>query len=360
MKRVFFTFLFFLLSVSVVLGEDALVSDLQQKINEYTQKLVDLGNAKKTLKNEITYINSQVELTLLKISQTENSIKTLQQEIAVLSLKIDQLDIDLNLLSSAFIQQIVENYKLNKKAPPIFTLFFGSFNQFLQQQKYLVTVQNNSRNTLVDMETVRTDYDLQKQKKAQKQKEMETLEKQLLSQKSALAGQKESKSNLLATTQNDETRYQKMKTEAESELQSLLAAKFVGKRKVVKGEALGMMGNTGYSFGDHLHFGLYQLSESQLSSWSYLNDLDPIPYLNQYAWPMNQPIRITQARGQTQYSYLYSDRFHHGIDMVSPNKTILTVNDGMAYFFRNEASSLGNHVKLFHDDGKMTLYLHMQ
>lgn len=347
------------ISSTGLLADDT-VSDLQQQINQYTQKLTELSQAQKTLKNEISYISSKIELTRLQINQTENSIKTLEQEIAVLTVKIDQLDVDLNLLSSAFIGQITQNYKLQKRAPSFFSLIFGGFNEFLQQQKYLTMVQKNSRDTLLSLETIRTNYDRQKQEKAKKQKELEALQKQLAAQKIDLAQQKGSKSNLLAITQNDESRYQKLKMEAESELQSLLAAKFVGKRDVKKGEALGTMGNTGYSFGDHLHFGLYQLSESQLSSWSYTNDLDPSSYINQHQWPMNQPITITQARGHTQYSYLYSDRFHHGIDMVSSNKTIVAVNDGVAYSFRNPQSSLGNHIKLFHPDGKMTLYLHLR
>ena len=353
------TLFFFFFTPFISLAEDV-INELQTKINEYTQKIVKLGQAQKTLKNEISYIESQIYLTALQITQTENSIDILKRDIAELSLKISQLDINLNQLSRAFIIQTTQSYKLQKTLSPLIAFVSGDFNQFLKQQKYLTVVQKNSQDTLVSMETVRTNYDLQKQKKAKKQEELEVLQLQLAAQKNNLASQRSSKDHLLSVTQNDESRYQKLKQEAENELSSLLAAKFVGKRQVAAAEALGMMGNTGYSFGDHLHFGLYQLSESDLNSWSYQNDIDPMSYINSHQWPMNEPIRITQNRGQTQYSYLYSDRFHHGIDIVSTNKTIAAVNEGVAYFFRNPSSSLGNHVKLFHPDGYMTLYLHMQ
>jgi murein DD-endopeptidase MepM/ murein hydrolase activator NlpD len=72
---------------------------------------------------------------------------------------------------------------------------------------------------------------------------------------------------------------------------------------------------------------------------------------------------ITQGRGHTKYSYMYSDGFHHGIDLVSNNKTIYAAEDGVAYFFRDKypgkKTGNGNHVKLFHADGKMSLYLHL-
>ncbi|MGI5841632.1 MAG: murein hydrolase activator EnvC family protein [Patescibacteria group bacterium] len=341
-------------------GSDSTVSDLQNKINEYTEKLTQLSKAKDTLINQINILDSQVNLTLLKINQTENSIKVLEEEISNLSIKINDLDRFLNQLTIAFINQINQNYRLAKRIPPISLLFSGNFNSFLEQHKYITLVQKNSQETILNMETVRTNYDLQKSEKEKKQLELEVLQTKLDEQKNTLANQKSSKANLLTVTKNDESRYQQLKKDAENELNSLLKAKFVGKREVKKGEPLGLMGNTGYSFGDHLHFGLYNLKEDDLDSWSYYNDLDATEYINNHRWPMNEPIRITQGRGVTPYAYLYADRFHHGIDMVSTNKTIFAVNDGVAYFFRNPGSSLGNHVKLFHSDGKMTLYLHMQ
>ncbi len=339
---------------------EEVVDSLQKQIEDYTQKISELSKAKDTLSNQISYLNSQVELTQLKIQQTQQNIIQLEQEIQELSLKIDKLDINLNRLSIIFIQNVNQSYKLTKKTPPLIVLLTKKFNQFLDQYKYLKTTQQNNRDLLIQLETTRTNFDIQKTQKAQKQEELSILKSKLDQQQKDLNNQKLAKANLLETTKNNEKRYQQLKADAERELSSLLAARFVGKRQVDKGEALGIMGNTGYSFGAHLHFGLYELREENIASWSYFNDIDPNGYISQHQWPMSDPITITQQRGVTQYAYLYSDRFHHGIDLVSPIKTIYAVNDGVAYFFRNPSSSLGNHVKLFHADGKMTLYLHME
>lgn len=351
--------LFLFTNLSNLYGEET-VDNLNNKILEYTQRLDELAKSKDTLSTQVKILNSQVELTTLKINQTEISIKQLEAEISSLTVKIDQLDISLNQLSSLYIQQVTQNYKLKKYYPSIAIFASSNFNQFLEQFRYISNIQKNSQNTLLNMETTRTNFDNQKAQKKLKQTELEQLEKKLADQKLSLAKQKDTKTNLLEITKNNENKYQQLKKAAEDELNSLLKAKFVGKRSVKAGEPLGIMGNTGYSFGDHLHFGLYNLKEDDLNSWSYANDIDSSDYLKNHMWPMNEPIEITQTRGVTKYSYLYSDHYHHGVDMVSPTKTIKAVNDGVAYFFRNASSSLGNHIKVFHPDGKMTLYLHLQ
>lgn len=220
-KKKFFLFLvlsFFLFTPIISYADER--EDLEKKITEYTQKLSELGTAKNTLANQIKILSSQYELTLLRINQTENSIKNLEKEINNLTIEIDSLNGKLNQLSSIYVFQIIENYKLQKKVPPFAFLFSSDLNNFLEQYKYVSNVQKASQTSLINMETVRSNYDAQKTAKTQKQQEMEALQKTLATQKTTLDNQKVAKDKLLESTKNDEKKFQKLLAEVQSKLSS--------------------------------------------------------------------------------------------------------------------------------------------
>jgi len=215
---VFFLFLSFFFAFPIKADE---TSELSQRIAEYTQKLNQLGTAKNTLANQIKIIDSQVELTLLKITQTENSIKKLETEIDKLGIEIEKLNGQLDNLSKIFINQIIQNYKLQKRVPAFAYIFSSNLNDFLEQHKYITLLQKDSQNNLITMETARTNYDLQKTTKEKKQTELEELKKTLASQKISLNSQKISKNKLLEDTKNDERKYQQLLSQAQSQLAAL-------------------------------------------------------------------------------------------------------------------------------------------
>lgn len=196
-------------------------SECQQKIDEYNKKLSELGHAKDTLSNSIKILDSQIALTTLKINQTAASINTLEQEINGLTAKIDQLNEYLNQLSVIYINEVSQNYKLQKRIPPFAYLLTKNFNDYWNQQKYIISIQKNSQDNLLAMETTRTNFDMQKNQKAQKQAEMEELKKKMASQQNDLNRQKNNKNKLLESTKNDEKKYAQMLAYAQSQLNAL-------------------------------------------------------------------------------------------------------------------------------------------
>jgi peptidoglycan hydrolase CwlO-like protein len=219
----FFLLFAFLFTPILTHAEDQSIDELNRKIDEYITKLNELGKSKNTLANQIKIIDSKVQLTILQISQTEASIKLLEKEISNLTVKIDQLDKYLDQLSSVYIKEVNQNYKLEKRVPPFAYLLTKKFNEYLQQQKYITALQKNSQTNLINMETTRTNFDIQKAEKTKKQDELEVLKKKLSTQQSDLNKQKSAKNNLLESTKNDEKKYQQLLTEAQNQLRSLKA-----------------------------------------------------------------------------------------------------------------------------------------
>lgn len=386
-KIVFLLFFFVLLTTSSVLIVKATeAEDLAKKIEEYSKILNELGKTKDSLANQIKIINSQVELTILKIAQTENYIKSLEQEINNLTVEINKLDIQLNELSSLYVLQIVQNYKLQKKVPAFTFLISSRLNNFLEQYKYIVNIQKNSQNTLISMETIRTNYDIQKTAKTKKQQELEDLQKTLAAQKINLANQKAAKNNLLEITKNDEKKYTDLINNAKAELEainSILAGNGTesesGSVKASERIASVILGESCSSSGTHLHFMVTKNNIVQ----NPFNYLKPIDYINcstntcggggdsfnpsgNWNWPLSPKISFNQGYGDTWAIHntwvrqIYS--FHNGIDIYGSSSTVNSSIDGTLYrgsFHIKSRNCYLRYVKVVGSDGINTLNLHV-
>ena len=365
---------------------------LSRAITACQNKLKETGAQKATLEQAIAILNGEIALQQLQINQTQWEISGLEGEINELSQRIEGLGYSLDRLGTVLIERVRTQYKQSRSAPALRLLGIESLSDLVTQMKYLVLAQRQTADTMERTETQRLEYDEQKQIKEQKQQELEAKRNKLLTQRQELEQTQAEKRVLLANTQNNERRYQQLLADAQRELRQISQAANVVIREgngvsVSRGEVIGTMGNTGYSFGAHLHFGVYRHSVSSFTSgwsWYYSNYVNPLDKLKNssvtwdtgcpndpsgttnsgsgsWDWPMSSP-RITQSYGgNTCYNYLYGGNVHPALDMVGIGDiSVRSVADGEGYFWRNCLGDGGNGVFIFHDDNYMTVYWHLQ
>lgn len=359
------------------------------QISELQGKIDQLQKEGKTLTNQIDIMNKQIQVTELRIDDTNEKIDELGQDIDYTSLRVNTLEKEILIATKRLLERMNAVQKVGK--PQAWEIFLTSTNaeQFMNRLKYLKIVQLNDHKVLYAAEQARSTYEQEKAMLEQKQDEQEKLSEELEGYTNKLEKDKKSKDELLQVTKNSEKEYQKRLADALRELRQIQAAAKVlvseAPKDVKKGDAIGLMGSTGYSFGAHLHFGLYNISsldqynyysghanpvdvlENKSVNWATECSSDPAGNTNtgngSYGWPMSTSgLYITQGYGHTCYSDVYyKGQPHPALDMYNNSNIVVTAaQDGKAYFCRNCTGDGANGVFIFHPDGKMTLYWHLQ
>lgn len=366
------------------------ISDPSSKETCFSNLVTGCKSQVDSLSSQVTYLNGQISLNELNINKTELRIDELETEIASISAKIERLEGSLSTVINVLISRIVATYKTGRGENVSLLLSSHGFSGFLSRAKYIKVAQEHDKKLLFQMQETKNNYIEQKAQREKKKKEQDDLKVYLVGQKQQLANTKKQKEVLISVTKNSQTRFEQLRDEARREAEQIRkAAAFAAasgeKKQVKRADPIGLMGNTGFSFGAHLHFAVYNLKEDEFFSFNFNGSTDnPFNYLSSQSvhfeptscddvgngqdksvggggwfWPMNSPT-ISQCYGHTPHSSIYSTGVHNGVDMWNNSDIVIkAVEDGNAYFYRG-GQSKGNGVFIFHNNGKMSLYWHLQ
>jgi peptidoglycan hydrolase CwlO-like protein len=363
-----------------------------EKVTCYTNVVNVCSGERESMAAQVTYLSTRIQLTDAKIEGARQTITQLQSDIQDLTSKIDRLEDSLTKISSLFLDRVVAVYKRGEISYLSLLLTSNKFSDFISRVKYAQTVQAHDRRLLFQLQNSKVNYQDQKTLREKKKQELDAAQKQLEKEQATLEVQKKEKQLFLETTKNNESRYRQELSAARAEAEGIQhAASILSKagvaRHVSRGEVIGVMGNTGFSTGAHLHLAIYNLRESDLNKFNFdvgyespfsslvsrqmpfdptsCDDVSPSQRTTKsigngsWDWPMANP-NISQCYGHTPWSWRYQAGIHNGVDMYDDNNTLVkAVESGNAYFYRG-GQSAGNGVFIFHDNGKMSLYWHLQ
>lgn len=354
----------------------------QDKVNDcidiLAQKVTDLSNQKKTISSQIAQFDSQIQITQLKIKDSQTTIDRLEKEITALSARIGFINISLDKLEILLKKRIVATYQQSYISNLELLITSNGFSDLILKTQYLKQVQENDRKVLLNLQQTKANYANQKDEREVKQAQIEENKKKLEALKVSLDNQKVEKQLFLAATKNDEAKYQNLLAQAQAEQ----AIVFGGgsetfMRDVSQGESIGSIAShgasPGCSTGAHLHFEVHKDNSVQNPNsylkpggYSYPSGYDQSYYgsvnpSGDLPWPLNETVIIYQGYGSHPFAKsFYSNGTHQGIDIDSGSKTVKAVKNGKLYGGSYDCSN-GKlyYAKIDHGDGLTTWYLHM-
>jgi murein DD-endopeptidase MepM/ murein hydrolase activator NlpD len=314
---------------------NAQIKQLQDEIAKLQQQLTTTTTQKQTLQNAITALN-------LNIQKLQKNITLTQAQITQKDSQISQLDTTISTTTStvAQLQSDVANSlrqldMLDQESLLSVLLSGGTLSSFFDQAENLSALRIEVENKIEELSNLKKTLQTNKTDAETKRSELATLELNLNEQKQGLAITKDSQSQLLQQTKNQESAYQAQiaqKRTQEAQFESDL-----------------------------------QQFQAQLNLKFSAGSL-PVTGPGTLQWPVDN-VRITQYFGNTAFAtqnpQIYNGHGHSGLDLAaSPGTPIKAARSGVVMGTGNTdltcpGASFGKWVFIKHDNGLSTLYAHL-
>lgn len=360
----FFDFTISTSDASVIDDKRTQLKKIDQEIKFYRRQSEERASQIKSLKIQLEILDVELKEAELRLQKIEGEIQLSDMEIAQITGEIKKVEEEKNKNQDTLKKAIRVKYSQGDMGFTEIIASSDSLSDILSKESYMQAIQQKINNAVKKIKELELELDNKRKKLENKKAVQENLRQEQLVMKNQLNSQMMAKNDLLQKTKGEQASYNNLFQQSlkeKSQVNYQIARLTSGPRKfypsgssvsgyVNIGDVIGYQGNTGFSTGSHLHFGLYKGGV----------DIDPMPYLsNGYLiWPVNG--KITQN-----YLGVFSHRgvgWPGGIDLVDyPGAPVKAARSGRIIFNGgNTSSGFGHYIIIDHEDGFSTLYAHLQ
>lgn len=348
-----------------------------EQISEYQQEINVLGRDVTDLQLRIADLQLKIEEIQLQITPLEKSIAEKQEVVDENLAVLDQLEAEtFQRLNTGYIE-----YRTTRKNK-LDMLSAKNINSYFKDSQYNVRIQETTNKTINIVADVKSQIEreqtvIEEQKidlkrnqavVVENQNEIVALQKQFQQKLESYYTALENQEQRVAGISTELNEAYSEEREAQTRVDKLLEEKYAKMGfvpsgvKVSKGRLIGRQGNTGYSFGAHVHFEVFYNGVSK----------NPCQYVpsgkfgscsgnGQLRWPLEGSFYYTSGYGYR--SFNGKTTFHRAIDIAhsSWDAPVFAAHDG--YVYKGVDGYGGLYVKLCESancqSGFATVYRHL-
>ena len=407
-KTTIFLLVLFLLPLTKTNANDICPENmtLDQCYSNLTRKMADLERQSKAVSQNLSAekynqlsLSQQIEYTTRKIAESETEIKKTEIELETKNVEIRMMERDIEetqnniatvsqesqKLESSISKRLSISYKYSFMNP--LELFMNSqdLDSLTRKIKYLIETRNNDRVLLTEMKNKSVVLDAEERVLAKRKLDLEKIrieveakKTELVKQKETLASQQTEHTRLLAISRDNEQQIlanlnlnRKKQSEIDAAIIEWIAKNSHLARNsgpVEAGATIGRMGNTGKSYGAHLHFSIG--TWNSVAGYGNINPWDGYLTKGPDYWKTTGDgwiyyyIRSGKMTLPLAGATVLTQNYHQGtaIDLVSllgEGAPVYAAMGGTLYTGKVDVYG-GKYAYIIHPNNLKTTYLHLQ
>ncbi|UOF92316.1 peptidoglycan DD-metalloendopeptidase family protein [Fodinisporobacter ferrooxydans] len=297
---------------------------IQQNQSQRQQHINELKGQENTLENQISSIGSNLLTIKQKISDTENYLKKMDQDIADMKNKIAQNQKALELQNDLLKKRIHVMYENGTISYLDVIVSSTSFSDFMDRLSTLSIIAQQDKKILDQVRQKRQLLNQQQVQLTNDQQQRQQQYQQLMLLKQTQVQEKKQKQAALVQVQNERVKEQKTLAADQAALDQIAAQIQTTIQQQSQGDS-----NT-------------TQSQQGTGTWQ---------------WPLPSSHVISSEYGWRDFGG--ANEFHNGIDIAAPMNTPITaVADGVV-LFAGSAAGFGHWIVIQHPGGVMSVYGHM-